>query len=209
MTKRVLKWLDTEAKKDPKKFNDFFLDYGQFIKEGACTDAMHKRDIAKLLRFESSKTTGGDMISLEQYNQRSQEGQKRIYYLLTPKRKYAEESPYTEMFNKKGIEILYLYDTVDEFVVNHLGKFQDYELVSADSPDLADDPLLQDDRSSAAMLGDALSDSDAKNLAGWIEKSLGDEVVKQVDVSRRLASYPAIGKRVQYIYFIYILILFP
>ncbi|RCI02061.1 TNF receptor-associated protein 1, mitochondrial, partial [Rhizopus stolonifer] len=76
MTSKVLKWLDTEAKRDPKKYNEFFLDYGQFIKEGACTDAMHKREIGKLLRFESSKSENGSMISLEDYASRSQKGQK-------------------------------------------------------------------------------------------------------------------------------------
>lgn len=189
MTSRVLKWLDGEAKKDPKKYDEFFLDYGQFIKEGACTDAMHKREISKLLRFESSKSQNHGMISLEDYAARSKEGQKRIYYLLTPKRKYAEESPYTEMFKKKDVELLYLYETVDEFVVNHLKEFQGYDLVSADSPEAASDPLLQMDRDTDSA---ALSDSDAKDLAKWIENSLGDEVVKGVDVSRRLASFPAI-----------------
>ncbi|KAI8642592.1 Hsp90 protein-domain-containing protein [Parasitella parasitica] len=190
MTSKVLKWLDTEAKKDPKKYAEFFLDYGQFIKEGACTDAMHKREIAKLLRFESSKSTNGSMISLEDYANRSKDGQKRIYYLLTPKRKYAEESPYTEMFKKNGVELLYLYETVDEFVVNHLKEFQGYDLISADSPEAASDPLLQQARDDSQ--GGALTDDDAKDLAKWIETTLGDEVVKGVDVSRRLASFPAI-----------------
>ncbi|KAG1049404.1 hypothetical protein G6F43_008269 [Rhizopus delemar] len=189
MTSRILKWLDGEAKKDPKKYDSFFLDYGQFIKEGACTDAMHKREIAKLLRFESSQTKDGNMISLEEYAKRAQKEQKRIYYLLTPRRRYAEESPYTEMFKKKGVELLYLYDTVDEFVVNHLKEFQGYDLISADSPEAASDPLLQQTRDSDAK---ALSDQDAKDLAQWIEKTLGDEVVKGVDVSRRLNTFPAI-----------------
>lgn len=190
MTSRILKWLDGEAKKDPKKYDSFFLDYGQFIKEGACTDAMHKREIAKLLRFESSQTKDGNMISLEEYAKRAQKEQKRIYYLLTPRRRYAEESPYTEMFKKKGVELLYLYDTVDEFVVNHLKEFQGYDLISADSPEAASDPLLQQTRDNDAK---ALSDQDAKDLAQWIEKTLGDEVVKGVDVSRRLNTFPAIG----------------
>ncbi|GAA5809796.1 hypothetical protein MFLAVUS_003209 [Mucor flavus] len=189
MTSRVLKWLDSEAKKNPKKYDEFFMDYGQFIKEGACTDAMHKRDISKLLRFESSKSENNSMISLEDYAARSQEGQKRIYYLLTPKRKYAEESPYTEMFKKKGVELLYLYDTVDEFVVNHLKEFQGFDLISADSPEAAKDPLLQMERDANSQ---ALSDAEAQDLANWIETSLGDEVVKGVDVSRRLNSFPAI-----------------
>ncbi|KAL1931286.1 hypothetical protein VTP01DRAFT_10423 [Rhizomucor pusillus] len=191
MTQRVLKWLEGEAKRDPTKYNEFFLDFGQFIKEGVCTDAMHKKDIAKLLRFESSATKEGEMIGLQEYNDRKKEGQEKIYYLLTSKRKYAEESPYTEMFKKKGVELLYLYDTVDEFVVNHLKQFQGVDLVAADSAEAAEDPLLQQDRSGENALEGALSEVEAEDLAGYIRSTLG-ELVKQVDVSRRLDKYPAI-----------------
>ncbi|OAD71428.1 hypothetical protein PHYBLDRAFT_126154 [Phycomyces blakesleeanus NRRL 1555(-)] len=194
MTSRVLKWLDNEAKKDEKKYNEFFLDFGQFIKEGACTDAMHKREIGKLLRFESSGLKEGDMTSLEGYASRKKEGQDKIYYLLTPKRQYAEDSPYTEMFKKNGVELLYLYDTVDEFVINHLRQFQGYDLVAADSPEAASHPLLQQARSDDDELDGAekLSEPQAKDLANWIYDTLGDETVKQVDVSRRLEKFPAI-----------------
>lgn len=194
MTSRVLRWLEGEAKKDASKYNDFFLDFGQFIKEGVCTDPMYKKDIAKLLRFESSTTKEGEMIGLNEYVDRKQEGQNRIYYLLTPKRKYAEESPYTEMFKKKGVELLYLYETVDEFVVNHLKEFQGVELIAADSPEAATDPLLQQERDSPDSNTASLSESDAKELAKWIEQTLGSDIVKQVDVSRRLEKFPAIGK---------------
>ncbi|KAI7854223.1 Hsp90 protein-domain-containing protein, partial [Circinella umbellata] len=191
MTRRALGWLESESKRDPAKYNEFFMDFGQFIKEGVCTDSMYKKDIAKLLRFETSKTKAGEMISLQDYTDRKQEEQKRIYYLLTPKRRYAEESPYTEMFKKKGVELLYLYETVDEFVVNHLREFQGIDLISADSPEAATDPLLQQ-----ALEGDAaqsaLSETEAKDLAKWVEETLGPDVVKQVDISRRLDNFPAI-----------------
>ncbi|KAI8379590.1 Hsp90 protein-domain-containing protein [Radiomyces spectabilis] len=192
MTSRVLKWLDNEAKRDAKKYNEFFLDFGQFIKEGVCTDSMHKRDIAKLLRFETSATKEGEMVSLQEYADRKKDDQKRIYYLLTPKRRYAEESPYTEMFKKKGVELLYLYDTVDEFVVGHLREFQGYDLVAADSAEAAADPLLQHDSASNAGDSQVLSEADAKDLASWIQDTLGGDAVKQVDVSRRLDKFPAI-----------------
>lgn len=195
MTSRVIKWLDSEAKKDPAKYNDFFLDFGQFIKEGVCTDSMYKKDIAKLLRFESSTTKAGELTSLQDYADRKKDEQKRIYYLLTPKRKYAEESPYTEMFKKNGVELLYLYDTVDEFVVSHIRDFNGIDLVAADSPEAAADELLQHKREGEGALAGQLSETDAKDLAKWVEETLGGDMVKQVDVSRRLEKFPAIGKQ--------------
>lgn len=194
MTSRVIKWLESESKRDVKRYNDFFLDFGQFIKEGVCTDAMHKKDIAKLLRFESSATENNEMISLKEYADRKKENQKRIYYLLTPKRKFAEESPYFEAFKKNGIEVLYLYDTVDEFVVNHLREFQGLDLVAADSPEAAEDSMLRQHTTDNTASGQQLSEADAKELAKYIQDTLGSNVVKQVDVSRRLVNYPAVGK---------------
>ncbi|KAG0172350.1 hypothetical protein DFQ29_008418, partial [Apophysomyces sp. BC1021] len=189
MTSRVLKWLQAEAKKDSKKYNEFFLDFGPFIKEGVCTDAMHKRDIAKLLRFESSVTHEGEMISLQEYADRKKEDQKRIYYLLTPKRQYAESSPYAEMFQKKGVELLYLYDSIDEFVVSHLKEFEGIEMVAADSAEAASDPLLQQERTGAT--NEMLSEDQANELANWVQETLGKHTVKRVDVSRRLDKFPA------------------
>jgi len=192
MTSRVIKWLESESKRDVKRYNDFFLDFGQFIKEGVCTDAMHKKDIAKLLRFESSATENNEMISLKEYVDRKKENQKRIYYLLTPKRKFAEESPYFEAFKKNGIEVLYLYDTVDEFVVNHLREFQGLDLVAADSPEAAEDSMLRQHTTDNTASVQQLSEADAKELAKYIQDTLGSNVVKQVDVSRRLVNYPAV-----------------
>ncbi|KAJ2965064.1 hypothetical protein NQZ79_g14 [Umbelopsis isabellina] len=192
MTSRVIKWLESESKRDTQRYNDFFLDFGQFIKEGVCTDAMHKKEIAKLLRFETSATKDNEMISLKEYADRKKEEQKRIYYLLTPKRKFAEESPYFEAFKKNGIEVLYLYDTVDEFVVNHLREFQGLDLVAADSPEAADDSLLRQHTENNESNGSNLSEAEAKELASYIQETLGSNVVKQVDVSRRLVNYPAV-----------------
>ncbi|OZJ03399.1 hypothetical protein BZG36_04011 [Bifiguratus adelaidae] len=191
MTRRVIKWLEDESKKNTAQFNEFFLDYGQFIKEGVCTDSMNKKEIAKLLRYESSATKSGELIGLKDYADRVKEGQKRIYYILAPKRKFAEESPYNEVFRQNGVEVLYLYDTVDEFVVNHLREFQGLQLVSVDSAETANDPLLKKGEPATDTAG-KLTDQQAKDLAAWMELTLGRDLVSKVDVSRRLVSYPAI-----------------
>ncbi|RUS20614.1 ribosomal protein S5 domain 2-type protein, partial [Endogone sp. FLAS-F59071] len=190
MTTRIVRWLDEESRRDAAKFNAFFLDFGQFLKEGMCTDLQHKNDIAKLLRYETSATKEGDMVGLKEYMERKKEGQNNIYYLVTPKRKFAEESPYLEAFKQKDIEVLYLYDTVDEFVMSSLREYQGLKLVSIDSTEAAADPLLKDVISTTDP--SVLTEEQAIELAGWIQKTLGPDIVKQVDISKRLVSYPAI-----------------
>jgi HSP90 family molecular chaperone len=116
ITKRIVKWLDEEARKDPKKYNLFFDEFGMFIKEGVCTDFPNKEDIAKLLRFESSALPAGESTSFDEYMQRAPADQKDIYYLVAPTRAIAETSPYYEGFKSKNKEVhnflffhLYLY----------------------------------------------------------------------------------------------------
>ncbi|HEV7868531.1 MAG TPA: molecular chaperone HtpG, partial [Chthoniobacteraceae bacterium] len=123
LTKRVLKWLDEEAKGDPAKYDEFFAQHGHCLKEGVASDWSHREAIAKLLRFESSYTEKSKTTSLTDYVSRMPEEQKEIYYLLAPSRESAEASPYFEVFREKKFEVLYLSDPRDEFVMEHLREF--------------------------------------------------------------------------------------
>jgi molecular chaperone HtpG len=128
LTKRVLKWLDEEAKADPEKYDKFFHEHGHCLKEGVATDWGHREAIAKLLRFESSYTEPGKTTSLADYVGRIQSEQKDIYYLLAPSREAAESSPYYEVFREKKLEVLFLTHPHDEFVMDHLGSFRFQEI---------------------------------------------------------------------------------
>ena len=135
LTKRVLKWLDEEAKADPEKFDKFFGQHGHCLKEGIATDWSHKEAIAKLLRFQSSHTEAGKTTSLTDYVSRMKAEQKEIYYLLAPSREAAEASPYYEVFREKSLEVLYLTDARDEFVMEHLREFDQKRVVAAEKAD--------------------------------------------------------------------------
>src|SRR6266853_1117230 len=78
LTKRVLKWLDEEAKADAEKFEKFFAQHGHCLKEGIATDWAHREAIAKLLRFESAHTEPGKTTTLADYVTRMPESQKEI-----------------------------------------------------------------------------------------------------------------------------------
>lgn len=105
LTKRILKWLDEEARADPKKYETFWNEFGPFLKEGLCTDFSLKEEIGKLLRFESSHTKPGELTSLDEYIERMGSDQKDIFYLCVPQRSLAETSPYYEAFRAKKREV--------------------------------------------------------------------------------------------------------
>lgn len=105
VTTRICKWLDDESKRDGDKFLEFWRDFGLFIKEGVCVDAAHRKDAAKLLRYETNLTEEGKPCSLKEYVGRMNSEQKYIFYCLAPSRKIALDSPYIEPLIKKGYEV--------------------------------------------------------------------------------------------------------
>ena len=181
LTKRVLKWLDEEAKADPEKYDKFFAEHGHCLKEGAANDWQHREALAKLLRAESSFTEKGKNTSLTDYVSRMPEEQKELYYLVAPNREAAEASPYFEVFREKKYEVLFLYSPHDEFVMEHLREFDKKRLVSAEKADLKLDKETTG----------ALSEEDAKALAEFIKERLADRV-HDVRSSKRLVGSPAV-----------------
>ena len=181
LTKRVLKWLDEEAKADPEKYDKFFAEHGHCLKEGVANDWAHRDALAKLLRSESSHTEAGKTTSLPDYISRMPEEQKEIYYLTAPNREAAESSPYYEVFREKKFEVLFLYAPQDEIVMEHLREFEKKRLVAAEKAD------LKLDKESAG----ALSADEARLLANFIKERLGDRV-NEVHSSKRLVGSPAV-----------------
>lgn len=185
ITGRFIKMLEDESKKDPAKYGEFYKRFGIYIKEGVVSDMKNSGQLARLLRYESSYTEKGGLTALEDYVSRMKEGQSEIYYLYSPTRDLLESGPHMEAFRARGLEVLYLYEPVDEFVMTSLGKFDDKTLVSADNADIAlgEGSIPQ---------GEALEEAGAKDLCAWIKETLGDSV-NEVSISKRLVDSPAIA----------------
>jgi molecular chaperone HtpG len=181
LTKRVLKWLDEEAKADPAKYDQFFHEHGHCLKEGVANDWQHRDALAKLLRAESSSTDAGKTTSFTDYVSRMPEEQKEIYYLTAPNREAALASPYYEVFREKKYEVLFLYAPQDEIVMEQLREFDKKKLVAAEKADLKLDKETPG----------ALSEEDARVLANFIKERLGDRV-NEVHSSKRLVGSPAV-----------------
>jgi len=184
VTKRLLKFLDKEAQDDAKKYQDFYTKFSRFLKEGVATDHTNRDAIAKLLRFESSLTDKGQVISLADYVARMKEDQKAIYYQVAPSRNTIETGPYLAAFKSKGYEVIYLYESIDDYVVNSLREFDGKQLQSVNSNEVDLGDLTQE--------GDSLSEAETATLCSWLTESLA-EGVEEVRSGKRLVGSPALA----------------
>ncbi len=191
LTSRFLKFLEEQASKEPEQYRAFYKTFGMFLKEGATMDYTHRSAIAKLLRFESSKSEGGEMVSLADYVGRMGEGQKDIYYINGSSREAIEAGPYLETFKKRDIEVLYTLEPIDDFVFSHLREFEEKQLLSADRADLELPEMPEEKEEEAKPKEAALETEVADSLVKWMKEVLGDRV-KEVRLSKRLEDSPAI-----------------
>ena len=189
ITKRFLKFLDEEAKKDEEAYLKFWKTFGIYLKEGLTSDYDFQKELGKLVRFESSKSKDGTPISLADYVLLMSPDQEEIFYINGPNRVALESGPYTEMFRKNDVEILYTMEPIDDFVLSHLGEFDGKKLISADRADLS----LKEDQSSSdvdtAKESERIDEKTVEALISWLKKTLENKVA-DVTVSQRLVDAP-------------------
>ncbi len=181
-TKRVLSMLDKMSKDDAEQYQKFWGEFGNVLKEGPAEDWGNREEIAKLLRFASTHNdSNAQTVSLTDYVSRMKEGQSKIYFIIADSYAAAKNSPHLEILRKKGIEVLLLWERIDEWLMNHLSEFDGKKLVSVTSGDLELGDL--EDEESRKQQEEA-----TKANAGLIERlktALGSEVA-DVRVSHRL-----------------------
>ncbi|KAB2660334.1 MAG: molecular chaperone HtpG [Verrucomicrobia bacterium] len=183
LTNRFLKFLAEEAEKNPDTYARFFAEYQRFIKEGVLSDPDHRDALAKLLSFESSATEPGKHTSLAEYAKRMPADQTEICFLLATNRETALGSPYYEVFQSRGHEVLLVSEPIDEFVLDRLHEFDGKKIVAAEKADLS----VPDAQPAEGQL----SEPEATGLAEWLKTTLGD-AVGEVRVSKRLVGSPAV-----------------
>lgn len=172
------------AEEDPAAFQTFLDQFGTILKEGVMSEFEYRDRIAALLRFSSSRDEEGkELTSLKEYIARAPEDQKAIYYLGGPDLASIRKRPNLEIFRKKGIEVLYLTDPIDEFVMASLGRFEGKDLTSIDSGDL-DLPGPEIETPTAEASGSGFA-----RVLELFRASLGDRVA-EVRESKRLTESP-------------------
>ncbi|WP_370167180.1 molecular chaperone HtpG [Marisediminitalea sp.] len=186
-TKRVLQMLERMAKNDAEKYQLFWNEFGNVLKEGPAEDFSNREKIAGLLRFASTHNDSSTQnVSLADYISRMKEGQDKIYYVTADSYQAAKNSPHLEIFKKKGIEVLLMGERIDEWLMQHLNEFDGKQLHSIARGDL-DLGDLDDEETKKAQ------EEAEKQIEGVLERAktaLGEKVL-DVKFTHRLTESPA------------------
>ncbi len=185
--KRVLTALEKLAKDEPETYAEFWKNFGQVLKEGPGEDFANREKIAGLFRFASTHNDQEIQdVSLADYISRMKPEQEAIYYLTGESYAAVAHSPHLEVFRKKGIEVLLMYDRVDEWMMSFLNEFDGKPLVNIAKGDL-DLGKLEDEEEKQA------TEKAAKEFGDLIErmKSVLGERVSDIRLSHRLTESPA------------------
>jgi molecular chaperone HtpG len=185
LVKRSLDMLEDLAAGKPEEYAEFWKTFGVVLKEGIIDDAANKTRIAKLLRFNSTASTGDAQdTTLEAYVSRMKADQKAIYYLTADTLAAARNSPHLEGFRAKRMEVLLLTDRIDEWVAGHLHEFEGKNLANVAS-------AAADVASAIETPEKAEAESTFKDTLERLGKSLVGKVAS-AQVSSRLTDSPAV-----------------
>ncbi|XP_015207436.1 endoplasmin isoform X1 [Lepisosteus oculatus] len=182
--KLVRKTLDMIKKIAEETYNDkFWKEFGTNIKLGVIEDHSNRTRLAKLLRFQTSHSESG-FSSLEQYTERMKEKQDKIYFMAGTSRKEAESSPFVEKLLKKGYEVIYLTEPVDEYCIQALPEFDGKRFQN-----VAKEGVKFEESETGKEKREAL-EKEYEPLTTWMkEKALKDKIEKAV-LSQRLTDSP-------------------
>ena len=184
LVKKVLGSLKTMKKKESEKYLTFYGEFGKVLKEGMHSDFANKDKIQDLLLFEASSTEAGKLVSLQEYVEKMPEEQTEIYYISGQSRAAIENSPHLEIFKKKGFDVLFFTDPIDEWVAQGMTEYGGKPVKSIVKGDVKfDDDKAEDEE---AVKKEA---EEFKAPLEAIQKVL-DEDIKEVRFSKRLTDSP-------------------
>jgi molecular chaperone HtpG len=183
LVKKCLEMFE-EISENKEDFKKFYEQFGKNLKLGIHEDSTNRKKLAELLRYPSTKS-GEEQTSLKDYVTRMKEGQKEIYYITGENKKQLESSPFIESCKKRGYEVLYMTDPIDEYAMQQLKDFEDKKFICVTKEGLkfdeTDEEKKKKEEEKAAY----------ENLCKLIKEILGDKVEKVI-LSYRIVNSPCI-----------------
>jgi molecular chaperone HtpG len=174
----------SEIQENAEDYKKFYEQFSKNLKLGIHEDTQNRMKLAELLRFHTSKS-GEDQISFKEYIARMKEGQQSVYYITGESRASVAASPFMEGMKKRGIEVLYLVDPIDEYMVQQLKEYDGKKLISCTKEGLELD-TTEDEKKKKEELK-----AKFEPLCKLIKDVLGDKVEKVV-VSTRIDESPCV-----------------
>ena len=170
---------------DDDKYNSFYEAFGKNLKLGVHEDSTNRTKLAKLLRYNTTKTEVGSLASLDDYVDRMQEKQNGIYFVTGESLDVVRKSPFIEKLQSKGIEVIYMVDAIDEYVVQQLREYEGHTLICATKEGLS----FEDDEEEQKAF--EVAKEEYKKLCEVVKDVLSDKVSKVV-VSNRITESPCV-----------------
>jgi molecular chaperone HtpG len=195
---RLMRELGTLAENEPEAYQKFWTEFGIYFKEGVATDLGAKGELLPFLRFHSTRTEGEELVSLAEYTERMVDEQPAIYYLLGEDLDSIARSPHLDYFRANDVEVLYLVDPIDAFMVMALPEYEQeqgdvvYPLKNVDDASLELPPAKEVDEESeqeGASDVETIPDEQFGKLVGRLMTTLGARVT-QVRESKVLRDHP-------------------
>lgn len=182
LTKKILQFLVKMAGSEAEKYREFWDQFGIILKEGLTEDFEHQKELAELLRFNS--TASGEKITLKEYVGRMKSEQTKIYYIIADGLDTAQNSPHLEIFKKKGVEVLLLCDRVDEWMMSYLTEYEGKKFSSIAKGDIDLGETADESKP------DENEDTKFSSLLEQLKKILIEQV-QDIRLSKRLTDSPA------------------
>lgn len=189
IVRQLMNHLEKMAAQDKEKYNAFWKKHGRYFKF-AFNDFVYRDRVAKLMRFISSSSD--ELLSLEEYISRAKAGQKEIWYVSASSKEAAKLNPHLERFTRKGLEVLYLLEPVEEIALESLQKFNDYtfkNIETADAHALDSFADVEKKEEELPKLSE-LEQTEFEQMLERMKEVLGDKV-KDVKSTDRLSGSPA------------------
>ena len=191
LTRRVIKMIDDEAKRDPEAYKSWYNDFNQFLKEGIAVDSDNKDALFRLLRINSKKHGASKWLSLDEFMDQMKEGQEKIYFIVNNQYDLALKSPFMEPFRDSDLDVIILTNQVDEILFNQNGEYRGKKFVNVESNFDEIQKDLGNKSEVESLERSRIPEEDITGFCLWLKEELKGQIGK-VTISKRLKDTPAI-----------------